>query len=469
MTESAQGHETLRKAREALHEGKGAAMHLYFVAHISAFPDDGKALTEYLEAARSLHRIDQWIDVSMGGALRRFMPSQSPETSLETALRKLRDAPHDLNVPYRIGLAAVKAGWHSTVIAAFGDVLQRSSAARDPAGKLRRELSASLGRAHFAVGDHTTAIKWLGPFENDASAPKDLHQMLKDAAAKVAAESFKGRTSAHTIATPHSVQLATESTQDKASREADRLEAILVDPHSDAAKTCAAALNAADLYMRRRRFEDALNALHKALKRAPEHCDLEKKIAEVSLRRRDHAIRQTQSEARESPQIRSKLTRLLTERDEYVVKAYGDLARKMPADGEIHLRLGKGLLAVWKRTKDEDTLKIAISHFQFDYRKDEHHHEAQLLLAECFLGLNLPTAAEVVLADLLKRIEQTRKGLAHLVEAQYLLGLAREACGDTSGAARAYVSVIGKNIGYRDAFERLRSLDGERKEEAARR
>jgi hypothetical protein len=53
MTGAAQEHRALIKAREALHEGNFGAMHLYFVAHITAFPNDGDAPAEYLEATLS--------------------------------------------------------------------------------------------------------------------------------------------------------------------------------------------------------------------------------------------------------------------------------------------------------------------------------------------------------------------------------------------------------------------------------
>ena len=107
-------------------------------------------------------------------------------------------------------------------------------------------------------------------------------------------------------------------------------------------------------------------------------------------------------------------------------------------------------------------MKEAIGHLQFDFKTDEQFHRSRVLLAECFLALDLPGAAEIVLTDFLARIESTRKGTEFFLDAQYLLGVVRERIDDTRGAMSAYVTVIGRNIQFKDAFERLRRLDSAR-------
>jgi hypothetical protein len=140
------------------------------------------------------------------------------------------------------------------------------------------------------------------------------------------------------------------------------------------------------------------------------------------------------------------------------------LLKKIPTDGDVRLNLGEALFASWKRSKDEAVLKDAIVQFQFDFKTDDQVHRARLRLAECFLELQLPGAAEVVLSEFLSRLENSKRESHWYIEAQYLLGVVREKLCDRRGATAAYLAVIGKDIRFKDTYERLKTLESTRRE-----
>lgn len=460
MNEPAHAQNTLQRAREAAARGERASMHIYYATHLSARPDDGAALAEYLEHARRLARGGEWKDAESEGRIGRLLGTSAPAKVLDAALERLKTNPHDLEAVGRIGRAAMEAGWLATAAAAFTDVLKHSVAARAKDSALGRELRVELGRARYRQGAYEQALKLLLPFQD--CAPADIAQMIKDASAHLATGALQGK-DALRAATEESRARTAESPGEKLARDLEDLEALLDDEQADAGKRCTAALKAADGYVRLRRFDPALSALRRALALAPGHGDLEKRLLEVELRRFDHRVKQLSARGGADLDARE---RLLAEREAHAARGYGALARKLPADGEVHLELARALFAQWKRRgeardeRGEDALKVAAAHLQFEFKAEEQHHAAKLLLAQCFVALGLPAAAEALLAEFAEDLKRAAGPHgAVLLEAQYLLGTVREQTGDAPGALRAYLAVVAKDINYRDALARLRRVE----------
>ena len=468
MTEPTRETAYLDRARAALKQGNLGAMHTYYALCLSGDPDQGAVLEEYLQRSRGLHRgPPKLVDLSIDGALNfnRLLPTQAPAKILEAALERLKENPLDLDAVHKLGKAAVAAGWHRLAVAAFTDVLKTSVTLRAPGSKLRRDIKMALGKEHYALKAYAESLALLREFQDDPATPKEITQMLKDAEAAQASQTFLKHDKTFNLATAQSVALATKGQAERDADELAALERTVADAQAEPGKLTPAALRLAEILVRAQQHDRALAMLADVEARAGNPLDVAKRSVEIALRKRQDAIDKRRAEAARNPALRATLAELESERDVQAATAYAALVRRAPTDGELRLRLGEALFARWKRTRGEALLKDAITQFQFEFKNDEQTHRARLLLAECFLAIELPGAAEVVLANFLAQlahVDATKKESAWFLEAQYLLAAVRERLDDDKGATAAYLAVIGKDIGYKDAFERLRALEAKR-------
>ena len=462
MADAAVENPYLERARLAAKQNNLAAMHTYYCMFLVAQPDSGAVFGEWLKHARAVTRpAAKTVDVAPEGTFNRLMPAFSPAKILESSLERLKANPLDLEAIHKIGKAAAAANWHTLAVAALADVLKHSSALRIPANKQRRDVRMLLGKEYYCVRQFGEALAILQEFQDDPATPKEILQVLKDAAAAQASESFLKQNTAYGMATQQSISLATKTNEERDQEEAAGLQAVVDDLQAEPGKAVSAALRLAELLARSRRYEQALAVLAKVEARSGASGDLARKSVELSIRKRNDAIAALR--LGEHPDTRMSLAALELERDEYALSAYAQLARQIPTDGDVRLNLAEALYSKWKRTHDETFLKEAITHFQFDFKSDEHAYRARLLAVEAFLALDLPGAAEVVLTEFLTRLEATRPDSVLRIEANYLLGIVREKQDDLKGATAAYVAVISKNINFKDTFDRLRELETRRK------
>jgi predicted negative regulator of RcsB-dependent stress response len=461
MNDASSDNPFLDRARQAAKQNNLAAMHTYYAMFLVAQSDNGNVFEEWLKHSRAAARSPgKIVDVAPEGTFNRLMPAQTPAKVLEASLEKLKTNPLDLEAIHKIGKAAVAANWHSLAAAALADLLKLSPSLRSNSNKQRRELRMMLGKEHYCLKHYAEALAVLQEFQNEPSTPKEILQVLKDAAAAQASESFLKQNSAFNMATQQSVVLATKTIEEREQEEAASLQAVLDDTLADPAKWVAAALRLSEILSRTQQYDRALTLLAVVESRAGNTADLARKSVELSIRKRNDAI----AALRQNPRADSRdaIAALELERNEYILLACAQLLRKVPTDGEVRLNLAEALYSKWKRTQDESILKEAITHFQFDFKSDEHAYRARLMSVEAFLALEMPGAAEVVLTEFLSRLD-TRPESALRIEANYLLGVVREKQDDLKGAAAAYVAVISKNIRFKDTFERLRELETRRK------
>ncbi len=460
----------LDRARAAARQSNLAAMHTYYALSITANPaDPATVLDEYLQRSRGAMRTPpKVVDVSADGALNinRLLPAQAPLKILEASLERLKENPFDLDALHKMGKAAALAQWHGLAVSALSDVLKHSPNLRAAGNKLQREIKFALGRSQYALKRHAEALAVLAEFQHDPATPKDVIQLIKDASATQASEAFLKHDKAFTLATAQSIALATKAPAERDSEELAALEAAIAEKNAEPGKLIAAALRLAELLLKSQRFDAALAMLAEVEPRAGNPLDLARRAVEIGWSKRAANLEKRRSEAVRTPALRAEILELERERDEFAWSSYSSLVRRAPSDGELHLRYGEALFARWKRSNDEATLKEAIVQFQFDFKQDEHGHRARLMLAECFLAIALPGAAEVVLAGFIAQLsaDSAKKEPALFLEAHYLLGIVRERLDDEKGATAAYLAVIGKDIGYKDAFERLRAMDARRRE-----
>ena len=428
-------------------------MHTYYGMSLTGNPDQGAVFDEYLNASRKLARGQAKLaDLTAESALNfnRLLPTQAPLKILQTSLERLKANPFDLDAIHKLAKAAQAAPWHSLAIAAYADVLKNSAALKVAGNKVRREIKMALGREYYALKDYANALGALQEFQDDPATPKEIVQTIKDAAAAHASESLLRHDNAFNLATPQSAALATSTQAERNQEELIALELVLADTNVDASKLAAAALRLAELWVRAGDFGRAMAVLADAESRSG-NLDLAKKSVELELRKRNELIAKQRDQA-----IARKME---TERDGYAQSAYAELLKRLPADGDVRLRCGELLYARGKHATDAAPLKEAIGLLQFEFKTDDQYHRSRLLIAECFLALDLPGAAEVVLTDFLAQLDASRKKGSWCIDAQYLLGVVRERRGDIKGATAAYVVVISTDIKYKDAFARLSALE----------
>lgn len=444
----------LQRARQAARQGNAASMHAFYAASITSAAvnrEAGAIFTEYLDAARRCHRAARNIvDIAKAGALSQLLPTPAAQKTFETQFERLRVNPYDIDAVYRLGRAAENLCAHTLTIAALADVLQHSGILKSQP-KVTSEIRLAIGKAHFQLGEFERAISQL-QLVSDPAASKDVQQMIKDASASLAATSMQGQ-SAHKIATAHSVALATQTPQERQAQEVAQLQSVVVDANADRGTRVTAALRLAEAYAHARALDQALNVLRQLKGVGISTGDLEKKRADLELQRRDEAIIQALSQPGNGKTL---IESLQVEREQHAVKVWRELAAALPSDPECHLKLGEALLTEWQRSRDQEAAKEAVAHLQFEYKNREQISRSRVLLAQSFVALELPAAAEIILSEFLSMSEA--KGGEHYLDTQYLLGVVREMLGDNRGAISAYVAVIGRDIKFKDAFDRLKKL-----------
>lgn len=443
--------ELLTKARDAARAGNLSAVHLYLCSHLTQHPNDGVVFSEYLETLRRLTRLNKrLIDIAADGMLGRIL-SASPQKTLESCFEKLRANPFDLDAVQRIARAAQTANWPSLAAHAFSDVLRNSPTARNPQSPLGRDTKFGLGRAHYALKDFPACLAVLKEFEGAPDCPKDIAQILKDAAASLAAATFQRHERAFTLATNESRALAERSAEERKVDALTQLEAQLADPTTEPGRIALLALQLSDLYIRARSFDKARLMLDAARVRAGRSAELEQRVLELQLMTLDAGLSQGEL-------LDSERATLQRERERTAVDGYRALAALSPTQGEIRLALAEALMAMRKSTGEDELLKEAVGQLQFDFKQDDLLCRAKLRLADCFVMLDMSDVAEMILQELIARLEPQKPDCAHYLDAQYMLGSICEKKGDRVSAARAYAIVVGRNIRYRDVFARLRTV-----------
>ena len=138
-----------------------------------------------------------------------------------------------------------------------------------------------------------------------------------------------------------------------------------------------------------------------------------------------------------------------------------ELLKKRPTDAEVHIRYGQALFHSMSSDADEARLVEAVSHLQYEGTNvpDWLSHQAAVLIAQCFLAMGLPKLAKSHLEQLVATIRAGDASREVYLEAHLLIGQAAEAIGDTAAALQAYLSVVQKDIRFRDALQRVKSLE----------
>src|SRR5262249_38498090 len=155
---------------------------------------------------------------------------------------------------------------------------------------LRREVKMTLGKSYYAIQEYQSALDALQEFQNDASAPKDVLQTIKDAAAMIASATFSKRETAFNLATKQSVAAATKNAKESDEDEAGALLAVVNDAHGEPAKVISAALRLAEILARSQQFDRALTIIADVEVKTGSPADLARKSIEISVRKRNDLI-----------------------------------------------------------------------------------------------------------------------------------------------------------------------------------
>jgi tetratricopeptide (TPR) repeat protein len=246
----------------------------------------------------------------------------------------------------------------------------------------------------------------------------------------------------------------------------DRLDGHLV--QAVKSEVCRAAMSLSEQYLVQRRLDEAFDVLTKARETLPSG-DLDKRVLEVELRRRDVKIedmRRAASDDGADGARRPEIDALEREKWEFVAESCRTLMKSRTTDVEVHVRLGESLYHLAREPGKNDLLKQALSHLQFRSGVVTDHclWQSKILMGQCLVALGLPKAGELLLSQLLAGLAYTEQTKGIFLEGHRQLGMARELTGDCDGALEAYLKVIERDFGFADVLERAQTLERKRAE-----
>ncbi len=445
----------LDRAILAAREGNLTQMKFFYTRHLLQNPNDVKVWAEYLQLLLRMSNVSK----DAGGIDPRVLSSllawkKPPLKTVEECLDTLFTAPNQLASLFKIGKAAQEAGWLETAVFMFSRVLALGDRLSPES---MRTVKLELGRSFHATQRFEEALKVLEEFEHDTRLPQDLQQIVKDLPARAALSRIDGRKLTDG-ATSQSMKIAAQKPEEEDHRKIEELEKAL--DLQQGQKALNTGLSLASLYLKTRSFDQALSSLKRAHAKYPSS-ELDKKIVEVELERRSVQIRQAGADGNAQGDRDARVGELDREKWQYAAGAYGELLKKRPTDAEVHIRYGQALFHSMSSDADEARLVEAVSHLQYEGTNvpDWLSHQAAVLIAQCFLAMGLPKLAKSHLEQLVATIRAGDASREVYLEAHLLMGQAAEAIGDTAAALQAYLSVVQKDIRFRDALQRVKSLE----------
>jgi tetratricopeptide (TPR) repeat protein len=143
-----------------------------------------------------------------------------------------------------------------------------------------------------------------------------------------------------------------------------------------------------------------------------------------------------------------------------IAEAYALLVRELPtAEPGARLTLGEAYYNIGVLKNEYKTLELAIAELQSDFREQNSIVRAGLLLGKCYLARGWHELARRHLTNLLDKIGTDRKAQSNVLEALYDIAGACRAMGDQEGEYEALLSVVHRDVSYRDAAERFDRLN----------
>jgi tetratricopeptide (TPR) repeat protein len=395
----------------------------------------------------------------------------NPLEVIEACEEHLEKNPFDIMYLFKLGEAAQTLGYYDTAIATFNDVIVLCSKVKGYENQ-KKDAMRSLGLTYHAAKRYEDAKKVFDRFrkvyrlDDESREIRDLVE--RDLDATIASKVYEQGGGAHKLVRDdREVERLRGAREGLRSEEEilagiDSLEDALGDNSKSSTERLSAATKASELYLRLRRYDDAISTREKGKVFDTGH-DSELAVAELKVKKANYEISELekQVEERGSDELESKLDDAKKRKWEFIVGEYGNLVSKIPTGREdLYLTLGEGYFHLGKLEGDNERIKLAISQFQRQYNKKELKSRAAIMLGRSFSELGVFKLAIKQFKTILESMEKDNPAEKEIAfEALYELAHVLEQTGDIEGAADTIGEIYWRDRSWRDTEEILLRLN----------
>jgi len=207
----------------------------------------------------------------------------------------------------------------------------------------------------------------------------------------------------------------------------------------------------ARLFLRQKRFDEAIETLEKAREINPSDPELDRSLSSAKAQAFDARIAAAKEEGNEE-----RMDQLAQERDQFVFDDLVQRVERYPNDLRLRFELGQQYLRY-------EAYDDAIQQFQMAQRSPKERNEALFALAQCYRAKGQRDMALMQLETALEQLpvmDDLRKQVV------FELGELHEENGDIEKAFNSYREIYGADISFRDISDKMERMYKLRKEQA---
>jgi tetratricopeptide (TPR) repeat protein len=367
--------------------------------------------------------------------------------------RYLANDPKNVKINLRLGRAAAGQGYHNAAIVSFQTV-----ADVDPRNV---EALRSLGFMYQAAKDINQALLYFEKVLEIDPKDQESARARKDLAAEgaLAVTGFANARHSRDLIKDKDRARDLEARQrvghsrDDLRGQIKDLERMVAESPGDQRML----LDLADLYVRVRDYDAAIQSYERAFEAEPENFPLREKIGDLKIVRLEEAIRrqvETVEKNAEDAAAAERLEALRQERAELEVVECRERVAHHPTDLGLRLRLGRGLFRLGQ-------IDDSIAEFQKTVQDPRRKLESLLMLGRCFEAKEMYDLA-------VKQLEKALVGVSTIGDQTkdilYTLGSVLEKKDDLAGAREQFAKIYEVDINYRDVSRKLEAISSQMKE-----
>jgi tetratricopeptide (TPR) repeat protein len=456
--------ENLDLARKSASENNHSSAIYYYGVYIQEAPNDSEVRKEYREFQREVFKGNKTPGKIRGGGLSGLLSSAKPIEAISTCEETLKKNPFNASVLFKLGTSALNGEFYDLAIYTFSDLVEL--------GIEERDVLRSLGLAYHQAERYVNASKVFERFENLYDVKKEtpeIQKIIRDAAALANIEERNSRGEDWTdreVEPGKTAELQREDeapkTDEDRTHSIQKLEEIVNDPNSEDIDKFSAASKISNIYASVGDYDRAIEIRERVRDSDHTH-ESDKAIVRLKSKKMDGEIRNLSNrlgDGAEKEELERRITSAILNKWNFVVSSYGPLLQKYTNDPELHFGVGEGCLNIAQLSEEdqEENYMRALHELQWDFKGDERSRKAQLMIGECFLGLELPLVAEAHFSDIIERnpIEED------LLKALYGLGMAQKENGKVHEAIDSFGEILRINAFWKPSlFELVRKLSNQ--------
>ncbi|MBM4085328.1 MAG: tetratricopeptide repeat protein, partial [Planctomycetes bacterium] len=210
-----------------------------------------------------------------------------------------------------------------------------------------------------------------------------------------------------------------------------------------------------DLYLHRKRYEDAAKTYKRAQELAPTSFAIRQKIGDLQFKRIELFIDQLEQKAAGSPNdetLKKQLAEALQKQKKFAVKEYGERLALHPTDLGLHFKLGQALF-------DNDEMDKAITEFQQSIADPKIRFQSRHLLGQCFARKKQYDLA-------IRQFQGALEGASSITDSNkpvfYELALAYLGQGNKQLSLETFKKIYEVDINFRDVSAKIAELEGDK-------